>query len=361
MRIELQLTHKTVAVQIKSGLFQELLRWIPKVYTGRRIFVLTDENLDHLYGEEIMQQLADGEYRAVKMAVPAGETSKSLAMAETIYSKLLEEGFTRNDFILLLGGGVVGDLGGFVAATYLRGVRYVQIPTSLLAQVDSSIGGKVAVNLKEGKNLCGSFYHPEAIWIDPQLLKTLPSPEFRSGMGEVIKYGCIGDEKLFDLIEEYYASGSVDDAKLKEIISRSVVQKVDVVAQDEKECGKRKLLNFGHTLGHAIEKNLGYGNISHGEAVAIGMSHITKMAQAMDQTGQGTVERLDNLLSKAGLRHEIPEPLDAASLLSAIYYDKKMSGDTISIILLKRIGHAFIKDVPRDEIIRYIERGSNEE
>ncbi|QRN84705.1 3-dehydroquinate synthase [Clostridia bacterium] len=361
MKIELQLSQKTVAIQIKTGLFQELSCWIPKVYEGRRIFVLTDENLDRLYGEELMEQLHQGEFRAVKMVVPAGEASKSLAMAESIYSCLLEEGFTRNDLILILGGGVVGDLGGFVAATYLRGVRYVQIPTSLLAQVDSSIGGKVAVNLKEGKNLCGSFYHPEAVWIDPALLKTLPAQEFRSGMGEVIKYGCIGDEKLFSLVEEYVSDNSMDFSKLKEIIGRCVVQKVDVVASDEKEGGKRKILNFGHTLGHAIEKNLGYGNISHGEAVAMGMAHITRRAQNMGQTCQGTVERLDSLLQKTGLRSEIPKQLAANDLLAAIFYDKKMSGDKISIILLKKIGHAFIKEISRDDIIKYIERGSHGE
>lgn len=361
MRIELQLPQKTVAIQIKTGLFRELSCWIPKIYEGRKIFVLTDENLDRLYGDKIMEQLREGEYRTVKMVVPAGEKSKSLAMAESIYSCLLKEGFTRNDLILILGGGVVGDLGGFVAATYLRGVRYVQIPTSLLAQVDSSIGGKVAVNLKEGKNLCGSFYHPEAVWIDPELLKTLPPEEFRSGMGEVIKYGCIGDEKLFGLIEEYVSDDQVDFSKLKEIISRCVVQKVDVVAMDEKEGGKRKILNFGHTLGHAIEKNLGYGSISHGEAVAMGMSHITERSQNMGQTCQGTLERLNLLLHKTGLRSEIPKQIEAKDLLAAIFYDKKMNGDKISIILLKKIGHAFIKEISRDEIIRYIERGSQDE
>ncbi len=355
MRIELQLSHKLVPIQIKEGLFAEIYKWIPKVYTGKKIFLLCDENLDSLYAKSLEMQLKEHGYRVSKMVILAGESVKNLSMMEEIYSELLRHEFTRSDLMLLLGGGVVGDLGGFVAATYLRGIRYIQLPTTLLSQVDSSIGGKVAVNLKEGKNLAGSFYHPEAIWMDPLLLKTLPPKEFRSGMGEVIKYGCIGDEKLFGLVEQYYLEGVHDESLLKEIIGRSVVQKVNVVAADEKEGGQRKLLNFGHTLGHAIEKTLGYGQISHGEAVAIGMSHFTRISQKLGQTSGQSVERLNRLLDVVGLPHEIPIGLKKEALLEAIFHDKKMSGNSISIILLKKIGHAFIKEIYRDDIEKYLE------
>lgn len=389
MKIELRLTDKTVDIQIKKGLFKEVNTWLAKVYQGRRVFVLTDENVDAYYGQALMDQLSAGSYLAHKMVLPAGEKTKSLASLKKIYDQLIDQQMTRKDLIIILGGGVMGDLGGFAAASYLRGISYVQIPTSLLAQVDSSIGGKVGINLEQGKNLAGAFYHPLAVWIDPDLLKTLDPEEFRGGMAEVIKYGCIDDAPLLSLIHDYYdladqGSDKVTDQGtqqgtpqgtdqeadqetdqeadtesrrqkiLLEMISRSVAQKVEVVGQDEREAGRRKILNFGHTLGHAIEKNMGYGQLSHGQAVAIGMAHFTRMSEKMKISSPSTSQALMDLLDKVGLPKEIPSSLEKKALIDAISRDKKMSQSTLSIVLLKRLGHGFIKDIDRSDVEAYI-------
>ncbi len=355
MKTTLQVQGKDVGIEIARGLFERIGVEIRKAYGGDRVFVLTDSNVGPLYGGQLSEQLVTAGFAVTMHVEQAGEGAKRLNRVEAIYSKLLEAGFTRGDLLVVLGGGVPGDLGGFVAATYLRGIRYIQVPTTLLAQVDSSIGGKVGINLQEGKNLAGSFYHPERVFIDPDLLKTLPQEEFRSGMAEVIKYGCILDEKLFGLVGTYHRDppGSRDDEILETLIARSAASKIEIVAEDEKESGRRMLLNFGHTLGHGLEKNLGYGAITHGQAVAVGMYRFTLRSEAEGITEAGTAERLAGTLRGAGLSLDAPQ-VDRRSLLETIRADKKSRGKTLHIVLIRRIGQGLIREIPADDIERYL-------
>lgn len=238
--------------------------------------IISDDNVFPLYGEQLKASLHD--YEVHELILPHGEPTKAFGTLPTLYNALLKQKFSRSDLIIALGGGVIGDLAGFAAASYLRGIRLVQIPTSLLAQVDSSVGGKVAVDLPQGKNLVGAFYHPKLVLIDPQVLHTLPSHFIMDGMGEVIKYGCIKDAALFETLK---TRGSFDNLQdiLADIIYRCVDIKRQVVEQDQFDTGERMLLNFGHTLAHTIEQHFHYERESHGEAVGIGMYQITKIAE----------------------------------------------------------------------------------
>ena len=353
METELKLSHRTVPVVLENGVLNRLAGEIGRAYTGRKIYLLTDANLERLYGNRIRGMLGEAGYQVHTDVQTPGEEAKSLAGLEAIYSHMLEAGMTRGDLLLVFGGGVCGDLGGFAAATYLRGISYIQVPTSLLAQVDSSIGGKVGVNLKEGKNLAGSFYHPERILIDPLVLSTLPEEEFRSGIGEVVKYACIGDAPLLGEIREYFREEPRDPARLFTLISCSAEQKIRVVSADEREGGVRMLLNFGHTLGHSIEKNMGYGRISHGAAVALGMLHFTRRSEALGLTVPGTAVALEEVLRLAGLPVILPD-IPREDLLETIRSDKKSRGDSIRIILIRRIGEGFIHEVPLQDMEAFV-------
>lgn len=273
------------------------------------------------------------------MIVPHGEQSKRFDILPSLYKSLLEFKLTRTDLIIALGGGVIGDLVGFVASTYLRGVKLVQIPTSLLAQVDSSVGGKVAVDLPEGKNLIGTFYHPKMVLIDPDTLKTLPKRFINDGMAEVIKYGCIKDKNLFERLSSYK---DFDDLyqDIDEIIYRCVDIKRDVVERDQFDFGDRLLLNFGHTLGHAIEQYYHYEKYSHGEAVAIGMVQLTKIAEEKNLSFKGTSDIIKDIC----LKYNLPIFSDTKTddLIEAISLDKKNLNKKLSLVLLKEIGNSYI-------------------
>ncbi|MFQ7842144.1 MAG: 3-dehydroquinate synthase, partial [Thomasclavelia spiroformis] len=268
-----------------------------------------------------------------------GEQSKRFDILPSLYKSLLEFKLTRTDLIIALGGGVIGDLVGFVASTYLRGVKLVQIPTSLLAQVDSSVGGKVAVDLPEGKNLIGTFYHPKMVLIDPDTLKTLPKRFINDGMAEVIKYGCIKDKNLFERLSSYK---DFDDLyqDIDEIIYRCVDIKRDVVERDQFDFGDRLLLNFGHTLGHAIEQYYHYEKYSHGEAVAIGMVQLTKIAEEKNLSFKGTSDIIKDIC----LKYNLPIFSDTKTddLIEAISLDKKNLNKKLSLVLLKEIGNSYI-------------------
>lgn len=349
MRMELRLPGRVVPVEVHNHLFDRMGRKIREVYGGEDVFLLTDANLEPRFRQRLETSLAESGLVPVFHVIGPGEGSKTLEGAGRAYAALLAHGFTRQDLLLVVGGGVPGDLGGFVAATYLRGIPYVQVATSLLAQVDSSIGGKVGVNLPEGKNLCGSFYHPELVLIDPGVLHTLPRAEWQSGMAEVIKYGCIGDPGLLELVRAGPLHRNGDPERLREIIGRCVAQKIRIVSMDEKESGRRALLNFGHTLGHALEQVLGYGTLSHGEAVAIGMARFTERSEALGLTRPGTAAALREILEETGLSADLPA-VSRADLLAAMERDKKGKKDTVRIILLKHLGQAGIHEIPRREL-----------
>ncbi len=337
-------------IVIEKGLLKNFGAEIKKVYAGTKIAIITDSNLYALYGSTLNEVLSEN-FIPHFIVVKPGETSKSLSTLEYVYSKLAALNITRSDLIIAFGGGVVGDLAGFAASTYLRGINYIQIPTSLLAQIDSCIGGKVAVNLKEGKNLAGSFYHPVRVLTDPDILITLPEKYIRDGLGEAIKYACIKDTVLFDILLNLNTKEDIFD-NIKQLICTCCKIKKELVEADEKDKGQRMLLNFGHTIGHAIEKHMDF-KVTHGEAVAAGMFYITKNSEEAGITDAGTCEKIKNMLDHFGMSHDFPD-LNISHIRNYILLDKKNLSGEINLILLKKIGDAFIKKVPVDKIDKYI-------
>lgn len=308
---------------------------------GRRAAIVTDDNVARLYLDRAAQAMRNSGFSVATITVPAGESAKSPAMLLHLYEKFHEAGISRTDPVIALGGGVVGDLAGFAAATYLRGVPLIQVPTTLLAQVDSSIGGKTAIDLPFGKNLAGAFYQPKAVVMDPGVLHSLGRAQMAEGMAEVIKYGLIRDPRLFEQIEKK----SFD---LEWILERCVRIKTTVVSRDEKDSGERMLLNFGHTVGHAVEKTAGYSVYTHGEAVAIGMVAASAIGEKLGHTPSGTTDRIRTLLTNYQLPITAPMPADA--LLEAIRSDKKRLAGRIYFVLLREIGDAFLLPMDPDQL-----------
>lgn len=350
--LEVSLPQKKYPIIIKKGILENIGEEIKKIYKNKKIAIITDSNVEGLYGEKIINRLNKNNFKTKTIVIQPGEKSKSLESAKDIFEELLDFEITRGDMIIAFGGGVVGDLAGFAASTLLRGIPFIQIPTSLLAQIDSSVGGKVAVNLPQGKNLVGSFYHPEAVFIDPDLLKTLDKRFLYDGMAEVIKYGCIRDKKLFDKLMKIENEEELFN-NIEEIILSCCRVKRDIVQRDEKDKGERMLLNFGHTIGHAIEKNFNYMKYTHGEAVAMGMYNISKQSEEMGITENGTTELIKKLLIKYNLPFEMPN-VEKAKLIKSIGLDKKNKGDSLNIILLREIGDAFIKSIERQDIDLFV-------
>jgi 3-dehydroquinate synthase len=350
--IVVKLSHKTYPLYIKRGLISEIGNEITKIYSGKKIAIITDSNVNSLYGKIVEDSLLQNNFNVKTVVLEPGEKSKSVEVLLEVYNSLLDFGITRGDLIIALGGGVIGDLTGFAASTLLRGIPFVQIPTSLLAQIDSSIGGKVAVDLPKGKNLIGSFYHPEAVFIDPNVLTTLSKKFLHDGMAEVIKYGAIKDENLFHKLENFKDDNELL-ANIDDIIYTCCNIKKAVVEKDEKDTGDRMMLNFGHTLGHAIEKYFNFEKYTHGEAVAVGMYLITKRSEALGITKETSAEQIKSLLIKYELPYEVTG-LDNAKILEAIGLDKKNDKNSINIILLNKIGDAFIKKIDNTSMKDYI-------
>ena len=305
---------------------------------GGKVFILSDSNVAPIFANTVIDSLLERGYECKLMVLQAGEQTKNIDSICPIYSSMLEFNLTRKDLVITLGGGVIGDLGGFVASTYLRGVDFVQVPTSLLAQVDSSVGGKVAVDLPEGKNLVGSFYQPKLVYIDTAVLEDLPDAYYIDGMAEIIKYCCIKDEKLFELLENINSREEFM-RMAEEIIYTCCDIKRRVVEIDEKDNGERMLLNFGHTYGHAIEKYYNFKGYSHGQAVAIGMAFISEISERLGQTQKGTAARIIKILEQYGL--PIKDKVCPKDVMSAILNDKKNFGKILHVVLLKKIGESF--------------------
>ncbi|KFX56825.1 3-dehydroquinate synthase [Clostridium botulinum] len=335
------LKEKSYSIIIKKGLINELSNEINKVYKGKKIFILTDKNVNYHYGDKVKDLLINNGYDVKKMVLKPGEETKSFNTLPKIYNEFLDFKLTRSDLIITLGGGVIGDLGGFAASTFLRGIDFIQVPTSLLAQVDSSVGGKVAVDLDRGKNLVGSFYHPKVVLIDPDVLITLKDKFFKDGMAEVIKYGCIKDLDFFYKLKEFKSKDEVLD-NIEDIIYTCCNIKRIVVENDEKDKGERMLLNFGHTLGHAIESYYNFNKYTHGEAVGIGMYKIIKMSEEKGITPKGCADEIKDILIQYSLPYDIDiENLD--EILETISLDKKNINNVLKIVLLDRIGQSFLK------------------
>lgn len=310
---------------------------------GKEVLIVTNSTVAPLYLQQVEDSLKD--HRCAAVILPDGEEFKTLEILNQIFDKLLTERFSRKATLIALGGGVIGDMTGFAAASYQRGVDFIQIPTTLLSQVDSSVGGKTAVNHPLGKNMIGAFYQPKCVIADTLTLNTLEDRQLSSGLAEVIKYGLINDLDFFEWLEQN--SGALlqrDQAVLAEAIERSCQDKVDLVAQDEHEQGVRALLNLGHTFGHAIETGMGYGNFLHGEGVSVGMLMAADLSQRMGWLELTDVDRIRNALIALGLPVTVPKGMTAERFMSLMSVDKKVQEGKIRFVLLKKIGKAVISD-----------------
>lgn len=337
-KLTVNLDKESYNIFIGNNFINKFPYYIKEVFNSKKVCIVTDENLNKLYVNEISNGLEKLGFEVSVVSIPAGEKSKDFCIVPYIYEELIKFNITRSDFIVGVGGGVIGDLSGFVASTFLRGIGFVQIPTSLLAQVDSSIGGKVAVNLGKGKNLIGSFYHPRLVLIDVNMLTTLPIKYFNDGMAEVIKYGCIKDLKLFNSLIDLDCN---DLNNVEKMVYHCCNIKKEIVEKDEKDLGERMILNFGHTLGHAIEKAYNFEKYSHGEAVAVGMYMITVISESKGLTNPNTAERIKDLL----LRYNLPFEINLekkTEFLNTIKLDKKNLNGRLNLILLRDIGESFI-------------------
>ena len=338
MKLTVHLGENSYPIYIENHILDHAASYIAETFSVRRIMIISDDQVV----PALWQPPESTAGKALRMLPPGashGEATKSFQNLPVLYGAMLDAGISRSDLVIALGGGVIGDLAGFAAASYLRGVRLIQIPTSLLAQVDSSVGGKVAVDLPQGKNLAGAFYQPSLVLIDPTVLDTL-APHFVSdGMGEVIKYGCIKDAGLFELLRSHRSFADLQP-ELPSVIARCVDIKRQVVEADQFDTGERMLLNFGHTLAHAIEQYHNYQKESHGEAVSIGMYQICRLAEEKGLTREGTAEKILEVLNIYGLAHSCGLPL--ADLLGAMSRDKKNLHGSLNLILLDEIGKSRI-------------------
>lgn len=351
--VRVSLGERSYEIHIGKGIIDKLISFVrSRKYTSTAI--VTNDTLKAIY-KDTLERLKK-ELNSTIIVIPDGEEYKDILWFYNLHTRLLEKRFDRNSCLIAFGGGVVGDLTGFVASTYMRGIDYIQVPTTLLAQVDSSVGGKTAVNHPLGKNMIGTFYQPVSVLIDTDFLKTLPEREFRAGMAEVIKYGVIWDEGLFEFLNKKSGEiNSLEPEGLKRIISRSCQIKAEVVSRDEREGGLRAILNFGHTIGHAIETVTGYRRFLHGEAVAMGMYGESLLAARRGLIDQTTVERIKRLIGLYGLNPSIPSDLNREGLLTSMLLDKKAKAGKISMILPERIGRVMISEVTEDEILRAME------
>ena len=317
-----------------------------------RLAVVTDDTVGGLYAHRLLQSLWARGYTASVISLPAGEQTKSLHNLGVLYDSFMEMGLTRTDAVVALGGGVVGDLAGFAAATILRGVDFVQVPTTLLAQVDSSVGGKVAIDLPAGKNLAGAFWQPRLVVMDPEVLDTLEDKTFSDGMAEVIKYGCIRDAAFFRALEKTPSRRAVME-NIESVLYTCCDLKRAVVEKDERDTGERMVLNFGHTLGHAYEKAGHYETWTHGQAGAAGMCLAARLGAALGVTPAGVPERVEALVSAFGLPTRIP--CTQADYAAAVGLDKKGTGEQITLVLLEDLGRAVLHRMSKRELLGLLE------
>ncbi len=355
-RIPVSLGERSYEIVIGHGILTDLGYAISRLGLGPKEMIVTSATLWPLYGKTAYDSLASSGFDVSVATIRDDEESKSLGTITLIYDKLLESEFDRNSGIVAVGGGVVGDVAGFAAATFMRGIRFVQVPTTLLAQVDSSIGGKTGVNHPKAKNLVGAFHQPTAVWTDVSTLLTLPERELRSGLAEVIKYAIIADRDLFALIEKTGSSFSeASSDTLVDVVSRCCSIKARIVEQDEREHGVRSILNYGHTVGHALEALTDYAYYTHGEAVGIGMIAAAKISCEINATDSDTVELQENLVEAAGLPTRIDRAIDPHDIVEQLNRDKKRVGGRVRWVLPRTIGEVFLTDeVTSDAVVRIL-------
>lgn len=339
IRVNLKKTEdKSYSIIIEDGVLKRIPELIKEASLGHKFAIITDSNVETLYAGDLAQEFKKNDLENKTISFPAGEQNKSRDIKAWIEDQMLENKFGRDSVVIALGGGVVGDIAGYVAASYTRGLPYVQIPTTLVACVDSSIGGKTAVDTPHGKNLIGAFHQPWAVFIDVNTLLTLSDKEIREGLAEVIKYGVISDGALFSYLEENLdLIFSYNKEALTHIIKRGCEIKAEVVEKDERESNLRKILNFGHTIGHAVE-NLSNYKISHGEAISIGMVAEGKLAVEMDLWTESDLNKLIKLINKAGLPTKVPDYMKTEQIIDSMKLDKKSRSGQIEMVLPNKIG-----------------------
>lgn len=349
--LKVNLGDNSYDILIGCGVLSSLGSHCAAIGLSARVAIITNPTVNALYGEVARCSLAESGCTVSVIEIPDGEVYKNAETLAQVYDALIESGLDRKSFIVALGGGVVGDLAGFAAATYLRGIPFVQVPTTLLAQVDSSVGGKTAIDHPRGKNLIGAFYQPRFVLIDVDTLATLPEREFRAGLAEVIKYGVALDLTFFEYLEQHVdAIISMDRECLKTLIRRCCQLKAQVVELDEKESGLRAVLNYGHTLGHAFEMLAGYSELVHGEAVAIGMALAARISAGRGHCAAADIERIESLITRFGLQTEAPI-VDRQGLLAAILTDKKSKDGAISFICNHGIGNFAVEQLLPEELL----------
>ena len=326
---------KDYQVKIQKGVLNRLVEFIGPLWQKRKIALITDDNVGPLYANIVKGQLLEMGHQVIILTIPAGEASKSWKQVQLLINSLAQNDFVRSDSVIALGGGVVGDLAGFIASIYMRGISIIQIPTSLLAQVDSSVGGKTAIDLNAGKNMVGSFYQPDLVLIDPDTIQTLPKRMLVEGYGEIIKCAALVGGTFWEIIEKVNQAEDII-THAEELIHASITFKAEVVTRDEKEENLRKLLNFGHTIGHALELTE-TEKLMHGEAVAIGTARITAAFEKKGMTKEGTTLKVKSRLACVGLPVDAKE-LGSNAFYSAILHDKKIKNDQITLVYIKEIG-----------------------
>ena len=352
-KIRVELAERSYDIAIGSNILEGVGDNLQSFGLSPRIAIISNPTVYPLYGKTVSDSIKKAGFDAITLTIPDGEEYKDLLWVQHIYNELLKAKLDRSSALIALGGGVIGDITGFVASTYMRGISYIQIPTTLLAQVDSSVGGKTGVNHKLGKNMIGTFWQPRLVWIDVDTLKTLPLRELRAGLAEVIKYGVIWDEKLFDFLELNRSKIlSLDRDALVHIIKRSCDIKAEVVSKDERESGLRAILNYGHTIGHAIETVTGYKRYLHGEAIAIGMCIEARLSNMLKFIDDNKVLRIKSLIDSYGLPSEMPADIDIHNILSSIQLDKKAVAGELKFILPEKIGKVRIHKEMNKKVLR---------
>ncbi len=338
--VRVSLAERSYDIEIGAGNLAEAGEFVTERAKVSHAVVITDQNVEKPHAAAVAESIAVESVAVDLIVIEPGEESKSISMATALWEGLLQAGADRKSVIVAAGGGVVGDLAGFIAATYARGIGFFQVPTSLLAQVDSSVGGKVAIDLPEAKNMVGAFLQPRGVLVDTATLETLPEREYRSGLGEVVKYGVILDAELFDFLEKHAQQLLGRDAEvLAHVIARCCRLKADVVEKDERdETGQRAVLNYGHTFAHALETLEGYRGLLHGEALAIGMLCASRLAERLGRVDARLTARQRDLLAAFGLPTELP-PADREDILRTMMHDKKVEHGRLRFVLPARMGH----------------------
>ena len=348
---------KPYDVIVGQGLLQDVEKWVAPYLVNKRVVLVTDSHVAPLHADGILAQFEAAGHKTHKIIVPAGESSKSFDGLKFLIDALLDCGLDRKDVVVALGGGVIGDLTGFACAIYMRGIDFIQIPTTVLAQVDSSVGGKTAIDHEKGKNLIGAFHQPRLVLCDLDVLKTLPAREIRCGYAEIIKYGLLGDPIFFEWLEAHDTDVlALEPSAILHAVARSVEMKAEIVAADEREGGKRALLNLGHTFGHALEAEVGFGDtLLHGEAVAIGMAQAFRFSALSGECTEEDEDRAVTAIAHAGLPTTMSDirnsPFDAERLITHMGHDKKAEGGALTFVLVNGIGRAFVAKKVKAELV----------